>query len=77
VDHISALELRKKVRSILERVNRGERIVITYRGNPVARLEPIETPPIDDDPFYSLAHVAQVKGDPLTNEEMDAIIYDT
>ncbi len=40
---------------ILAQVMKGERLVLTRRGKPVARLEPIaqDTPDVDDS-FYSL-----------------------
>jgi len=47
---ISMLYLRREVKSILERTRRGERMILTYRGKPVARLEPI----VDTSGFYAL-----------------------
>jgi len=73
---ISMLQFRRNAEDVVRRVQRGERLVLTYRGKPVARLEPIrDAAPDKDDPFYSLPLAAQVHDQSLTNEEMDRIIY--
>ncbi len=51
---ISAKELRKRPGKILEIVNSGEDVVITYRGKPSAvikRIEPVEPGPIENGAF--------------------------
>ena len=74
---ISMVELRRDAESILQRVGRGERLVLTYRGRPAARLEPFtESTTSADDPIYRLAELSVDQGGSLTNEEMDAIVYD-
>ena len=74
---VSWLEFRKNSRKILEGARRGERMIMTYRGKPVCRLEPVvEQTPNADDPFYRLDQLAQVKGGNLSNAQMDKIIYD-
>ena len=73
---VSMVELRRDAAAVLQRVGRGERLVLTYRGRPAARLEPFtESAPPADDPIYRLAEVSADRGDSLTNEEMDAIVY--
>ncbi len=73
---ISMLEFRRCAEQVIQELRQGERMVLTYRGQPVARLEPISDPTIDAaDPFYSLDRLADVKGEPLTNRQMDEIIY--
>jgi prevent-host-death family protein len=72
------LEFRKNARSILRRAQQGQRMVLTYRGKPVARLEPIRSDRVcEDDPFYGLQGLADAGGKPLTNEEMDRAVYET
>jgi prevent-host-death family protein len=72
---VSILEFRKDAERILRRVQLGQRLILTYRGKPVARLEPIMgKEPSDDDPFYRIDQLA-VTGQPLTNEEIDKIVY--
>jgi prevent-host-death family protein len=73
---ISMLELRTQAEEVLNRVQRGERLVLTYRGRPVARLEPVETdayPP--DDPFLSITDLAESGSGPLSNADIDRIVY--
>jgi prevent-host-death family protein len=70
------LDLRQRAEKIVGQVARGESLVLTYRGRPAIRLEPIRSETADgDDPFYHLAEIADGKGKTLTNREMDAIIY--
>jgi hypothetical protein len=42
------------------------------------KIEPMQPEkPIIDDPFYSLAHVPDNSAEPLSNEAMDKLIYET
>ena len=72
---VSMLELRRNAQDIIGQVQRGERLILTYRGKPMARIEPLETDLSEDDPFYRLADLADSNADGLTNQEMDATIY--
>lgn len=70
------LDFRRDAERIIARVQKGERLILTRRGKPVARLEPIRDEPLaSDDPFYSLCDLAEPSGPPLTNPQIDAIIY--
>ena len=40
--HVTAKDLRFHCKELLNTVNRGEEVVITYRGKPCAKLVPIE-----------------------------------
>jgi len=72
---VSMLEFRKKADKVLKQVVKGHSFVLTYRGKPLARLEPIGPNGIDaNDPIYSLTDIAEAGGS-LTNEEMDKVIY--
>lgn len=73
---ISMLEFRRDAEAILRKIQSGQRMVLTYRGKPVARLEPV-SPQADsaDDPFYQLASLADSKAEPLSNAEIDEILY--
>jgi prevent-host-death family protein len=72
---VSLLDFRLDAERILAQVQKGQRMILTRRGKPVARLEPLasETPGTDD-PFYALTELA-VPGKPLTNAEMDEAVY--
>ena len=73
---ISMVEFRQDAEGVLRRVERGERLVLTYRGRPVARLEPYTQPIMSaDDPIYRLSELSVDEGESLGNEEMDAIVY--
>ena len=73
---VSMVELRRDAEGVLQRISRGERLVLTYRGRPVARLEPFKKPATSpNDPIYRLAELAVDRGESLGNAEMDAIIY--
>ena len=53
-------------------------MIMTYRGKPIFRLEPILDETIDEnDPFYKLALLADEVGDNLSNREMDKILYES
>ena len=73
---ISMVELRRNAERVLHRVGQGERLVLTHRGKPVARLEPIEELAMTaDDPIYRLAESSIDEGGPLDNDEIDAVVY--
>ena len=73
---ITVLEFRQKAKSILASVEKGQSIVLTYRGKPVARLEPIGQNVADaEDPFYRLNELAATNGKSLSNSEMDRLVY--
>jgi prevent-host-death family protein len=74
---VSVLEFRRDAKQVIGRLRQGQRIVLTYRGKPVARMEPIaETFIAEDDPIYSLADLAAPGLNTLSNEEMDRLIYE-
>jgi len=76
MEKVSMLEFRRDAEAIIRKVRQGQRLIMTYRGKPVIRLEPIQTAaPRPDDPFYQLAQIATANGKPLTNEEIDQIVY--
>lgn len=73
--HVTMLDFRRDAERVLAQVQRGERLILTHRGKPVARLEPIiDEHPDPNDPIYSLADLAQ-SGESLTNAEIDRILY--
>lgn len=73
---VSLLEFRQKAQSVLSYVQQGQGVILTCRGKPVARLEPVaERPASQDDPFYSLDELADPDGKSLTNDEIDRVVY--
>jgi prevent-host-death family protein len=72
---ISIRDFRRNAERVLTRVRNGERLILTHRGEPVARLEPVGDGPLDeDDPFYSVCELAEPAG-ALSNRQIDHIVY--
>jgi prevent-host-death family protein len=72
---VSMLDFRLDADCIIARVQKGERLVLTKRGKPVARLEPIaDAAPDLEDPFYALAEIS-APGASLSNAQIDGIVY--
>jgi prevent-host-death family protein len=73
---VSMLEFRRQANRIIAQVRKGQRILLTYRGKPVARLEPIRNDTVAaDDPIYSLCDLAVAEGESLSNADIDRIVY--
>jgi antitoxin (DNA-binding transcriptional repressor) of toxin-antitoxin stability system len=76
---MTMVEFRRSARRALEAVGRGERILLTYRGKAVARLEPVRpgaSDLADDDPLLRIDDFAlDGPGGPLPNEAIDRILY--
>ena len=72
---ISMLDFRLDAERIIAQVQKGQRMILTRRGKPVARLEPIaDEARGSEDSFYSLCDLAEA-GDSLDNGEIDGIVY--
>lgn len=72
---ISMLDFRLDAERIIGQVQKGQRMILTRRGKPVARLEPIEAElPDSDDSFYSLSDLAD-EGASLNNSQIDKLLY--
>jgi len=79
VKTVTILEFRKNAGTILRRVGSGERFVLSHRGRPVARIEPIEKPMANNpaqDPFLTIGDraVPSLKGR-TRHTEIDRILY--
>ena len=84
---VTMLELRQNAEAVVRDLRQGRALVLTYRGQPLARLEPIRPSAEDiaaNDPLYVLAeHAGTVgtndqlaKGNArLTNAEIDRALY--
>jgi antitoxin (DNA-binding transcriptional repressor) of toxin-antitoxin stability system len=78
VEKVSILEFRRDAEKFIRKVRQGKRLIMTYRGKSVLRLEPIQKRnPGPDDSFYKIAQLAIPKGRTLTNEEIDQIVYES
>jgi antitoxin (DNA-binding transcriptional repressor) of toxin-antitoxin stability system len=76
---LSMLEFRRDAAKALDAVRRGERLLLTYRVKFVARIEPVRPEPTDigeDDPMLRIDDFAvDGPGGPLTNAEIDRLVY--
>ena len=76
---ISMLELRTRGKEIVKRLNRGERMSLSYRGKKVATLVPEEDawekPAAADDPIRRLCKLAEPGLGSMTSEEIDQHLY--
>jgi prevent-host-death family protein len=78
MEKVSILEFRRDAESVIRKVRQGKRLILTHRGKPVMRLEPIREDNIrPDDPFYTIAELAVPNERSLTNEEIDQIVYES
>jgi hypothetical protein len=61
----------------LKAVKQGRSLTLTYRNKPLARIVPLKDEQLlsEDDPIYRMYELAEPIGVPLTNEEMDKLIY--
>ncbi len=76
---VTMLEFRKNAESILRRVRSGERFLLSHRGHPAARLEPVNTTgDSGNDPFLTIARRAlpAPKGK-TSHSDIDRILYGT
>ena len=73
------LEFRRNAEGVLRRIAKGERLVLSHRGKPAARLEPLNGPAkeySEDDPFVSVARRALPSPKGKTNHsDIDEIVY--
>jgi prevent-host-death family protein len=76
---VTMLEFRQNAEGVLRRVARGERFVLSHRGKPAARLEPLHAVPPErtaDDPFLSIARRAKPSPKGKTRHaDIDRILY--
>lgn len=81
---VSMLEFRRDAESIIRKVQQGKRMLLTYRGKPVLKLEPLEGTNAKagskKKTLLSLCELGErlVPSGPethLTNEEIDRLVY--
>lgn len=76
---VTMLEFRRNAGSVLRRIARGERLVLSHRGKPAARLEPVTAAPAAnslDDPFLGIGRRATSSPKGKTRHaEIDRILY--
>ncbi len=81
VQTLSVIEFRRNTRRVLDALRRGEHVVLTYHGQPVARLEPVTpraTAVTAHDPLLRIDDLAvDGPGGHLANEDIDRRTYES
>jgi antitoxin (DNA-binding transcriptional repressor) of toxin-antitoxin stability system len=76
---ITMLEFRHNAQSILRRIAKGERLLLSHRGKLAARLEPLTTPPdrvLSNDPFVTIGSRATASPKGKTKHaDINRIVY--
>lgn len=76
---VTMLEFRRNAEGVLRRVARGERFVLSHRGKPAARIEPLAGRPAGQaasDPFLNIARRAKPSPKGKTkHRDIDRILY--
>jgi prevent-host-death family protein len=76
---VTMLEFRRNAEGVLRRIARGERLVLSHRGKPAARLEPLAARGSVDpatDPFLNISSRAKPSPKGKTrHEDMDRLLY--
>lgn len=76
METITMLDLRKNSKQVVERVKRGERMVLSYRGKNAVVLEPYRAHEDQNaqDLLLKLPQLAE-KGSEMSNAEIDEVLY--
>jgi prevent-host-death family protein len=76
---VTMLQFRQNAQSVLRRVAKGERLLLSHRGKPAARLEPLTTVPnnvLSNDPFVTIGSRAATSAKGKTRHaDIDRIVY--
>jgi len=76
---VTMLEFRRNAEGILRRVAKGERLVLSHRGKPAVRIEPLHslgTLDPDGDPFLTIARRAKRSPKGKTKHgDIDRFVY--
>jgi antitoxin (DNA-binding transcriptional repressor) of toxin-antitoxin stability system len=76
---VTMVQFRQDAEGVLRRIAKGERFLLSHRGKPAARLEPLDAPaPADPatDPFLGIARRAKPSPKGKTKHgEIDRILY--
>ena len=74
---ISTSELRSQTRSLVRSLEKGKTISLTHRGHRLAQIWPLKsTNGVGaNDPLYRLHLLADKTAKPLTDREIDRLVY--
>jgi antitoxin (DNA-binding transcriptional repressor) of toxin-antitoxin stability system len=76
---VTMVQFRQDAEGVLRRIAQGERFLLSHRGKPAARLEPLDGPTPTDpalDPFLGIARRAKASPKGRTKHgDIDRILY--
>ena len=74
---ISTSELRSQTRSLVRTLENGKTVSLIHRGHRLAQIWPLKSANGigANDPFYRFPRVADKSAKPLTDREIDRLIY--
>jgi antitoxin (DNA-binding transcriptional repressor) of toxin-antitoxin stability system len=74
---ISTSQLRSRTRSLVRTLADGKSVSLTYRGRQLAKIWPVKLPngAGADDSLYHFHQVADRLAKPLTDREIDRLVY--
>jgi antitoxin (DNA-binding transcriptional repressor) of toxin-antitoxin stability system len=74
---ISTSQLRSQTRSLVRTLAGGNSVSLTYRGHKLANIWPLKSKNgiRSDDPLYRFHRLADKSVKPLTDREIDRIVY--
>lgn len=78
---VTMLEFRRNASGVLKRLAKGEPLILSHRGKPAARLEPLAPTPsalASDDPALNLSSFAvEGPGGKFSSKDADLLLYGT
>ncbi len=76
---VTMLEFRRNAAGVLKRLAKGEPLILSHRGKPAARLEPLSSPKTTlqaDDPALNLSSFAvEGPGGRFSSKDADHLLY--
>jgi antitoxin (DNA-binding transcriptional repressor) of toxin-antitoxin stability system len=74
---ISTSQLRSQTRSLVRTLENGNSVSLTHRGRQLAKIWPLQSHNgiRANDPFYCFPRVADKSAKPLTDREIDRLVY--
>ena len=77
METISTSQLRSRTRSLVRTLAGGKSVSLTYRGHKLANIWPLKSKNgiKANDPFYCFPRVADKSAKPLTDREIDRLVY--
>ncbi|MGO8698064.1 MAG: hypothetical protein ACLQVY_10140 [Limisphaerales bacterium] len=75
---ISTSQLRSRTRSLVRTLENGRTVSLTYRGRKLANIWPLKLKyeVSADDPLYRFHLLANKFAQPLTDRQIDRLVYD-